>query len=390
MQTPMNSGIVIKEQAPIRSGLVIKEQIPIKPSIVIKEQTPIQSGIIIKEQGPLADSIKVKEQILVTSVAVKDKETKEQYPHKSYDIKNEAHINNPSVKKKKWILPAIISCVIVLMLALLKVFNLFPDISAMLEDIRGTNKQVIMADKQKPEAAPSPVQSSDVTKIEETDPAIYKEEIRNMINKWLASWQSGDMKNYRNCYDETYFESKGMNLDAWVAHKENVNKKNKNINISIDNLQISADENIATAIFTQHYVSSALKDSGEKTLELRKVNNEWKIYREVSLSNGASVFSFEKGLSNEQKVAAVLITNAIRSGNEKELSKYTRSEEDAKNIITWWHGADELSNIRFRVRAVESKMFIQDNSSGMYTCDIKKDENRFIITPEDCIFNDGY
>jgi len=276
------------------------------------------------------------------------------------------------------------------MLALLKVFNLFPDISAMLEDIRGTNKQVIMADKQKPEAAPSPVQSSDVTKIEETDPAIYKEEIRNMINKWLASWQSGDMKNYRNCYDETYFESKGMNLDAWVAHKENVNKKNKNINISIDNLQISADENIATAIFTQHYVSSALKDSGEKTLELRKVNNEWKIYREVSLSNGASVFSFEKGLSNEQKVAAVLITNAIRSGNEKELSKYTRSEEDAKNIITWWHGADELSNIRFRVRAVESKMFIQDNSSGMYTCDIKKDENRFIITPEDCIFNDGY
>jgi hypothetical protein len=41
------------------------------------------------------------------------------------------------------------------------------------------------------------------------------------------------------------------------------------------------DENTATAVFTQSYSSSILKDKGKKTLELRKINEEWKIYREI-------------------------------------------------------------------------------------------------------------
>jgi ketosteroid isomerase-like protein len=101
-----------------------------------------------------------------------------------------------------------------------------------------------------------------------------------LLTKWLTSWKSGDMKTYRSCYASD-FQSKGMNLDAWVSHKTNVYQKSKNINVSIDNLQISADENFAAIIFTQHYSSSILKDSGKKTLELRKINDEWKIYREI-------------------------------------------------------------------------------------------------------------
>jgi hypothetical protein len=41
------------------------------------------------------------------------------------------------------------------------------------------------------------------------------------------------------------------------------------------------DENIAMAVFTQYYSSSILKHSGKKKLELRKINDEWKIYREI-------------------------------------------------------------------------------------------------------------
>jgi ketosteroid isomerase-like protein len=110
--------------------------------------------------------------------------------------------------------------------------------------------------------------------------AIPKEAIRDLLTKWLTSWKSGDMKTYRSCYASD-FQSKGMNLDAWVSHTTNVYQKSKNINVSIDNLQISADENFAAIIFTQHYSSSILKDSGKKTLELRKINDEWKIYREI-------------------------------------------------------------------------------------------------------------
>jgi ketosteroid isomerase-like protein len=107
-----------------------------------------------------------------------------------------------------------------------------------------------------------------------------KEAVRDLVTKWLTSWKSGDLKTYRSFYASD-FQSKGKNLDAWISHKTNVYKKSKNINITIDNMQISADENNASAVFTQHYSSSITKDSGKKTLELKKINNEWKIYREI-------------------------------------------------------------------------------------------------------------
>jgi hypothetical protein len=72
-----------------------------------------------------------------------------------------------------------------------------------------------------------------------------------------------------------------MNLDAWISYKADVRQNSKNINILIDNLQISADENIAKASFTQHYSSSILNSKGKKTLELKKIGNEWKIYKEI-------------------------------------------------------------------------------------------------------------
>ena len=110
--------------------------------------------------------------------------------------------------------------------------------------------------------------------------SIPEEAVRNLVTKWLTSWKSGDMKTYRSCYVSN-FQSKGMNLDAWISYKNNVRQRSKNINISIDDLQISAEGNSATAVFIQSYSSSILKDKGKKTLELKKINDELKIYREI-------------------------------------------------------------------------------------------------------------
>jgi hypothetical protein len=46
-------------------------------------------------------------------------------------------------------------------------------------------------------------------------------------------------------------------------------------------LQISAGANTAIAVFTQYYNSSILNSKSRKKLELRKINDEWKIYREI-------------------------------------------------------------------------------------------------------------
>jgi ketosteroid isomerase-like protein len=105
-------------------------------------------------------------------------------------------------------------------------------------------------------------------------------DVEKLVSKWLTGWKSGDMNTYRSCYASD-FQSKGRDLDAYVSDKANAYRKNKNIKISIDNLHISADGNIATASFTQHYSTSKLKFSGKKKLEFKKINNEWKIYREM-------------------------------------------------------------------------------------------------------------
>ncbi|MEN6420951.1 MAG: L,D-transpeptidase family protein [Smithella sp.] len=107
-----------------------------------------------------------------------------------------------------------------------------------------------------------------------------QKEIRQLVNKWLTSWQSGDMESYRSCYAPD-FTSREMDLDAWIIHKSTVRQKSENISIRIDNLQISADGDTAQALFIQQYSSSVLKSKGKKTLELRKIGDSWKIRREI-------------------------------------------------------------------------------------------------------------
>jgi hypothetical protein len=105
-------------------------------------------------------------------------------------------------------------------------------------------------------------------------------EVTALVNKWVASWKSGDMKSFRNCYAST-FKARNMNLNDWVDHKDDIRKRSKKINIRIDNLRITADTINATASFTQYYSSSILKSKSSKKLEIKKIDGEWKILRET-------------------------------------------------------------------------------------------------------------
>jgi ketosteroid isomerase-like protein len=139
-------------------------------------------------------------------------------------------------------------------------------------------KEAVAARKQEVVSSTKEVVAAPVGKPNEIQSV---QEIRNLVSQWLNSWKSGDMKTYGSCYAEN-FKAKGKHLEAWIAYKTKVYKRSKNIDIRLENLQIKPEtDDSATAIFTQHYTSSRLKESGEKKLELRKINNEWKIYREM-------------------------------------------------------------------------------------------------------------
>ncbi len=125
----------------------------------------------------------------------------------------------------------------------------------------------VTPDQPQPKTTPVPSEK-------ETEP------IQDLVNYWRQSWESGDFVRYRTFYAAD-FQSKGKNLDAWVSYKTDVSKKSKGIKIGIDNLQITLSDHKATAVFTQHYSSSLKHDSGKKTLQLKKENNEWKIYGEM-------------------------------------------------------------------------------------------------------------
>lgn len=113
-----------------------------------------------------------------------------------------------------------------------------------------------------------------------TEPVSEDNAVKTLIDKWMAGWRSGDMETYRHCYASD-FRSKEKDLDAWIAHKVNVFRNSKNIVITLDDLKITVEGQTATAVFIQNYSSSTIKTSGKKTLELKKKDNEWKIYKEI-------------------------------------------------------------------------------------------------------------
>jgi len=140
------------------------------------------------------------------------------------------------------------------------------------------NKWYVVDDATKPAATNKNL--AQVSSKQNETRSIPKEAVRNLLTKWVASWKSGDMKTYRSCYASN-FQSKEMDLNAWISHKAAVRQNSKNINVRIDNLQISAGVNTATVVFTQYYNSSILNSKSKKKLELRKISNEWKIYQEI-------------------------------------------------------------------------------------------------------------
>lgn len=135
-----------------------------------------------------------------------------------------------------------------------------------------------------PPVVQSPATPQDEVKVDEKQLALKdnKKGIRILLNTWWKSWQTGNMDQYRTCYHNK-FRSKNMNLDEWIDYKTKVKEKSTDINIIISNLKITvSDDRNAVVDFIQSYSSSIFKSKGKKTLELKKVGNDWKIYREIS------------------------------------------------------------------------------------------------------------
>ena len=161
-----------------------------------------------------------------------------------------------------------------------------------------------------------------------------KGQLKTFINKWLSSWENKELLSYMSCYAKD-FRSKGMGWQQWKRYKDSLNKKYREIKISIDKLQGFKHNHYGLFTFRQDYRSDVLKSKGIKRLYLREDGGEFKITgEEWNRLRGGYLPSKEKpstktvsskkedDLKIETEKIAIFIERWRRYWEDKELEEY--------------------------------------------------------------------
>lgn len=106
-----------------------------------------------------------------------------------------------------------------------------------------------------------------------------KQKIIEFIGTWRKAWQSKDLQTYIGCYNRSFRHGR-MDLDAYRAHKDRLNKKYKLIRVDISGVSVSWTRYGAKVSFNQVYRSDLYHAVGRKTLRLTFKDQRWGIERE--------------------------------------------------------------------------------------------------------------
>ena len=130
------------------------------------------------------------------------------------------------------------------------------------------------------------------------------------LNEWLEAWREKDIKKYLSFYHETEFHDRYRgNFNQFSSYKKAVFSNPGNPTIDLKDISLFRTDDYAVINFTQDYSSNTIKDSGKKTLYLKR--NEyykWMIVAEVWTKAG-----FIQGdSSNESSTSEQETTIAFR------------------------------------------------------------------------------
>ena len=119
-------------------------------------------------------------------------------------------------------------------------------------------------------AAPDPVAPS------------AESEVSDALERWRAAWSGRDADTYLAAYGPGFVVPRGRSRTQWERERR-VRIAGKNwIEVTVDDLRISIEGEIAIARFRQDYRSDRYADRGEKTLGFAKGATGWLIERESS------------------------------------------------------------------------------------------------------------
>ncbi len=120
---------------------------------------------------------------------------------------------------------------------------------------------------------------ADLQRISETYEG--RDEISDVVNKWVSSWRAGDIEKYSSFYADD-FRSRGMNRKAWISYKSQLFGTKEEVHIEIEDIKVTYKSSGRIVVaFRQDYQSPRVKDVGIKTLYMKKANSSWAIYKEL-------------------------------------------------------------------------------------------------------------
>lgn len=138
-----------------------------------------------------------------------------------------------------------------------------------------------------PESPPEPPRpavlvTAIVPKAADNDTASACAQLPGIVTGWLKAWNDKDAQQYLSAYSDRFTPALGLSRSAWeTLRKKRIGKKG-GIQANITNLRpVKCDAQSAEMAFTQEYGSTDYRDQVDKTLQLERIKDTWKITRET-------------------------------------------------------------------------------------------------------------
>lgn len=106
--------------------------------------------------------------------------------------------------------------------------------------------------------------------------------VKAFVERWRKAWESKDSSLYRSLYTRDFTSSDGKDYQAWLAHKNRLNRLYTSIRVKLNRLRIFRHKGIVVVVFNQYYRGGKrFVSDGVKRLYLRESKGQYKIAAEV-------------------------------------------------------------------------------------------------------------
>lgn len=104
--------------------------------------------------------------------------------------------------------------------------------------------------------------------------------IEKAVNQWANAWAKQDIQAYYSAYSPRFQPAGGETLAQWKIDRKDRIVGKSTITVSVRDLKISTQGDLATASFRQYYAAGSYKATTRKTLRMQREGAQWLITRE--------------------------------------------------------------------------------------------------------------